>query len=147
MKKYPKPRKWVPKNREKYTGNWENIIARSSWELKTFNWMDNNPNVVEWHSEELVIPYKSPVDGKYHRYFPDIFARMKGSDGRIKTYLIEIKPYAQTLEPKLKSRITKQYINEVCTYGVNQAKWKAAREYCSDRKWNFMTLTEKDVNF
>ena len=147
MSKYPKPRKWIPKNKDKYMGNWENIISRSSWELKIFKWMDENPNVTEWHSEECVIPYMSPVDNKYHRYFPDVFARIKGADGRIKAYLIEIKPYAQTIEPKVKSRITKQYINEVCTWAVNQSKWKAAKLYCLDRNWTFMTLTEKDVNF
>lgn len=145
MSKYPKPRKWTPKNKQKYSGNWENIVARSSWEIKCFNWMDTNPNVIEWHSEECVIPYRSPVDGKLHRYFPDIFARMKSADGRIKTYLIEIKPYYQTIAPQIKTRITKQYINEVCTYGVNTAKWKAAREFCLDRRWEFRILTEKDL--
>lgn len=147
MSKYPKPKRWIPKNKEKYLGDWENITARSSWEIKIFNWMDNNQNVIEWHSEECVIPYKSPVDNKFHRYFPDVFARIKGSDGRIKAYLIEIKPYAQTIEPQIKTRITKRYINEVCTYAVNQAKWRAAKNYCLDRNWQFMTLTEKDVNF
>ena len=147
MSKYPKPKKWTPKNKEKYIGDWENIISRSSWELKIFKWMDENPNVTESQSEDCVLPYMSPDDNKYHRYFPDVFARIKGSDGRRKAYLIEIKPYAQTIEPKVKSRITKQYIKEVCTYGVNSAKWKAAKLYCLDRKWEFMILTEKDVNF
>jgi hypothetical protein len=146
-RRYPKPRKFIPKNKKKYLGDWDNICARSSWEYKCFKWMDDNPNVLEWHSEECVIPYKSPVDGKYHRYFPDIFARMKNSDGRVRAYLIEIKPYAQTIEPKVKSKITKQYITEVCTWGINQAKWKAAKQYCMERNWHFLTLTEKDVNF
>lgn len=144
-KSYPKPRRWFPKNPNKYKGDPNNIIARSSWEVKCFGFMDRNPDVLEWHSEEIVIPYKSPVDGQYHRYFPDIWARIKSSDGRIKSYLIEIKPFAQTQEPQIKKRITKQYINEVCTYGINTAKWKAAKTYCLERGWEFMILTEKQL--
>lgn len=136
---------YTPKNPNKYRGNASNIVYRSSWELRVFKWMDDNPNILEWSSEEYVIPYKSPVDGKFHRYFPDIWAKIFGADGRTKTYLIEIKPHSQSIEPKVKKRITKQYINEVCTYAINQAKWKAAREYCLDRKWEFKVLTEKDL--
>jgi len=146
-KRYPKPRRWIPKHPEKYAGDPTNIVARSSWELKAFKWMDDNPGVVSWSSEEIKIPYLSPVDGKYHTYYPDILARMKTSDGRTTTYLIEIKPHYQTQEPQPKKRITKQYINEVCTWGVNQEKWKAAKSYCLDRRWKFLLLTENDVNF
>lgn len=133
------------KNPGKYRGNAENIVYRSSWELRVFKWMDDNPNILEWASEECVIPYKSPVDNKYHRYFPDIWARIQGVDGRTKTYLIEIKPHNQSVEPAIKKKITKQYITEVCTYAINQAKWKAAREYCLDRNWEFKVLTEKEL--
>jgi len=136
---------YVPKNPSKYRGNASNIVYRSSWELRVFKWMDDNQSVLEWASEECVIPYKSPVDQKMHRYFPDIWAKVKGMDGRTKTYLIEIKPEAQANEPKIKKKITKQYITEVCTYAINSAKWKAAREYCIDRKWEFKVLTEKDL--
>ena len=133
------------KNPSKYRGNAANIVYRSSWELRVFKWMDDNPNILEWASEECVIPYKSPVDNKFHRYFPDIWAKILSTDGRTKTYLIEIKPYNQSIEPAVKKKITKQYITEVCTYAINQAKWKAAREYCLDRKWEFKVLTEKDL--
>jgi hypothetical protein len=136
---------YTPKNPEKYRGDSTKIMYRSSWELRVFKWMDDNPSIIAWASEECIIPYKSPVDNKLHRYFPDIWARIQSSDGRIKTYLIEIKPYAQSIEPKIKKRITKQYINEVCTYAVNQAKWKAAKEYCLDKRWEFKVLTEKDL--
>ena len=136
---------YSPKNPSKYKGNASNIVYRSSWELRVFKWMDDNTSVLEWASEECVIPYKSPVDQKLHRYFPDIWAKVKGVDGRTKTYLLEIKPEAQANEPKVKKKITKQYITEVCTYAINQAKWKAAREYCMDRKWEFKVLTEKDL--
>ena len=136
---------YIPKNPKKYNGNVSNIKYRSSWELRVFKYMDDKPHVLEWSSEEVVIPYRSPVDTKLHRYFPDIWARMIGEDGRTKTYLIEIKPEAQANEPKIKKRITKQYITEVCTYAINQAKWKAAREYCLDRHWEFIVLTEKDL--
>ena len=136
---------YTTKNPTKYKGNVTNIVYRSSWELRVFKYLDDNPNVLEWSSEEYIIPYKSPVDGKFHRYFPDIWARMQGVDGRTKTYLIEIKPEAQSIEPKVQKKITKKYITEVCTYAINQAKWKAAKEYCLDRNWEFKVLTEKDL--
>lgn len=145
MSKYPDLRQFTPKNKSKYKGNCENIIARSSWELKVFKWLDDNPNIIEWSSEEIVIPYKSPIDNKFHRYFPDVFMKVRNSNNRVKNYLVEIKPERQTREPVVKKRITKQYITEVCTWGVNEAKWKAAREYCLDRDWEFRFLTEKDL--
>lgn len=143
-KSYPEPRPWRPKNPEKYAGDAGNIWVRSSWELKVYKWMDSNPNVISWSSEEIAIPYFSPVDNKWHRYFPDVLAKIRSKD-KVQTYLVEIKPYNQTIEPKVKKRVTKTYINEVCTWGINSAKWKAAREYCLDRKWEFKLLTEKDI--
>lgn len=144
-RRFPKPRAWIPKNTEKYAGDPTKIVSRSSWELRTFKWLDENPSVLEWSSEEIVIPYKSPVDNKIHRYFPDVYARFKTSDNRTKTYLIEIKPEYQVKPPEIKKNITKRYVTEVCTYAVNDAKWRAAREYCLDRKWEFKVITEKDL--
>jgi len=124
----------------KYIGDPNNIIFRSSWELKFMKWCDQNDQVVEWGSEELFIPYRSPVDGRLHRYFVDFYIKVKGQK-----YLIEIKPEKFTREPKIPKRKTKQFLNEVITWGVNQAKWKAAEEFCLDRNWKFMILTEKEL--
>jgi hypothetical protein len=134
--------KYIVRNKKKYMGDHNNVVYRSSWELKFLAWCDNNPSVVEFSSEEIVIPYKSPVDGKYHRYFVDCFVKVKDKDGNIKSYLIEIKPKKQTKEPEQQRRVTKRYITEVTTWGVNQAKWKAATEYCLDRNWEFKLITE-----
>lgn len=137
--------KFYPKNPKKYRGNLDNIIWRSTWELRFFKYLDENSNILEWSSEEIIISYISPVDGKYHRYFPDVFLKARQPDNSIKSILAEIKPQYQTVEPVKKSRVTKQYITEVVTYGVNQAKWKAAREYCADRGWEFRLITEKEL--
>jgi len=134
--------RFTPKNPQKYVGDPKNIIYRSSWEAKVMDYLDRNPDIVSWNSEETVIPYKSPVDGKWHRYFPDFLVKSKTKDGKFKTLMIEVKPKKQTLPPEPRKRITKQYITEVSTYGVNQAKWKAAVEYCADRNWEFMLMTE-----
>jgi hypothetical protein len=104
-----------------------------------------NESIVQWGSEELIIPYRSPVDGKIHRYFPDFYVKVKQKDDTIKVMILEIKPYKQTVEPVKKSKVTKQYINEVVTYGINQSKWAAAREFCADRGWTFKVLTEHDL--
>lgn len=143
-KKYPKPKPWFPKNVEKYQGDVNNIWVRSSWERRVYNWMDTNPNVIAWNSEEISIPYLSPIDNRWHRYYPDVIAKIK-TKKKVQVYMIEVKPYNQTIEPTPKKKVTKNYINEVCTWGVNSAKWKAAKEYCLDRKWTFELLTEKDI--
>lgn len=134
-----------PKNPKKYIGDHTNIIYRSSWECKVMDWLDRNPDILSWASEELTIPYVSPVDGRYHRYFPDFLVKVKTKDGKSRTMLLEIKPKRQTKEPERQKRQTKKYINEVVTWGVNQAKWKAANEYCLDRGWEFKILTEEHL--
>lgn len=134
--------RFSPSNPQKYVGDHKNIIYRSSWECKLMNWLDKNPDIIAWGSEEVIVPYKSPVDSRWHRYFPDFIVKAKTKDGKTKTMMIEVKPKHQTQPPVQKKRITKQYINEVVTYGVNQAKWKAAQEYCADRGWEFTIVTE-----
>jgi TnsA endonuclease N terminal len=134
-----------PHNPKKYMGDPTNIVYRSGWEKRVMEWADTQPGVVRWSSEEIVIPYKSPVDNKYHRYFVDFYVETVGRDGQTRKLLLEVKPKAQTLEPKKQSRKTKRYITEVVTYGVNQAKWKAADEYCKDKGWEFMLITEEQL--
>ena len=106
---------------------------------------DNQTKILEWGSEEIALPYRSPIDNKVHRYYPDFYIKVKESNGKIKRYIIEIKPKKQTVEPKMKKRKTKGYIYEVYEYARNQAKWKAAEEFCKDRMWEFKVLTEDEL--
>ncbi len=137
--------RYQPNNPLKYKGNFRNIIYRSLWELKFMKYCDKNANVLEWASEEIVIPYRSPVDGKPHRYFPDFYMKVKENTGLIKKYVIEVKPLKQCSPPKKPKRQTKGYIREVYEYAKNQTKWKEAREWCADRQWEFKVLTEKEL--
>lgn len=134
-----------PKNSKKYKGNPTNIIYRSSWELKLMMRLDEDPNIISWGSEEIVIPYRSPLDNKIHRYFVDFIVTKINKQGIKETVLIEVKPAKQTKPPKVQKNITRKYITEVKTWGVNEAKWKAAKEYCDDRKWKFYIFTEKEL--
>lgn len=109
------------------------------------SYFDRSSHVIAWASEEVVVPYVSPVDDKYHRYFPDFLVKSRTSDGKIKTLLIEVKPLKQVMPPKKRKRVTKQYISEVTTWGVNQAKWKAAKEYCLDKGWEFQVWSEEHL--
>lgn len=142
--------RFSPRYPEKYKGNPTNIVYRSSWELRFMGYLDKNPNVLQWASEELFVPYKSPLDGKWHRYFPDFIVRMRDREGKAVVKMIEIKPRSQSVPPEVRKdgqRITKKYLREVATYGINNAKWEAAKEFCADRNWEFVVLTEKDVKF
>ena len=141
--------KFRPKNIKKYKGNPTDIQYRSGWELRFMRYLDQNSSIVKWSSEEVVVPYRSPLDGRVHRYFPDFWIRVRTEDGTIKESLIEIKPKAQTQPPKggppKDARKRRRYISEVKTWGVNEAKWKAATAYCGRRNWTFKILTEKDL--
>jgi hypothetical protein len=138
--------KFKPKNPQKYKGDPTNIIYRSGWELKLMMHLDNHQNVIWWQSEELAIPYRSPVDGKVHRYFVDFIARVKKENGKEKTIMIEVKPFSQTKEPKKQASPSKKYLKEVFTWGINSAKWDAAKNYCENRGWDFEIFTEKELN-
>jgi hypothetical protein len=137
--------RFSPKNPKKYRGDPTNIIFRSLWELRVMKYLDENVNIIEWCSEEIAIPYISPVDNRRHRYFPDFIVRVRSSDGNIKTLMLEVKPKQQTQEPKVQKKKTRKYLTEVMTWGVNQAKWAAAREYCLDKGWSFMLITEAEL--
>jgi len=137
--------KFKPSNYEKYKGDPTNIIYRSLWELKFMNWCDKNENILEWGSEEFWIPYKSPLDNRIHRYFPDFYVKIKTKENKIKKYIVEVKPYKQVIEPKVQKTKSKKYLSEVTEWAKNQAKWKAAREYCEDRLMEFKVITEKEL--
>jgi hypothetical protein len=133
--------KYRPKNIDKYKGDHNDIVYRSLWERQTFRWLDENPQIVSWSSESIIIPYRCTTDKKIHRYFVDLkFTTIKGD-----TFLIEIKPKAQTKPPEIKSRKTKRYLKEVLTYMKNESKWKAAKEYALDRGWKFDIWTENTL--
>ena len=137
--------RYSPKNPEKYKGNPTGIIYRSLWERKLMVYLDENKSIIQWSSEEIAIPYISPLDNRYQRYFPDFYIKAIDKNGNIVEQLLEVKPKKETTEPKKKKRITKQYITEVTTWGKNQAKWAAATEYCLDRGWQFKLITEKEL--
>ncbi len=137
----PQKSRYRVRNRHKYRGNADNVIARSSWERQFFRWCDENPKVVEFSSEEIVIPYKYEADGKWHRYFPDVF--VKFSDGS--KYLIEIKPFSQTIQPKRPNRITRRYKEEVLVWIKNKNKWLAAMEWARKNGMIFEVWSEKKL--
>ena len=137
--------KYRPTNPKKYKGDPTNIIYRSLWERKFMVYCDLNDNILEWGSEEFFIPYRSPLDNRVHRYFPDFYIKYRKSNGSICRSIIEVKPDKQTRPPKKPKRQTKGYIYEVTQYVKNEAKWDAAKEFCKDRLWEFRIFTEKEL--
>ena len=137
--------KFKPKNPEKYKGDPTNIIYRSLWEMRFMRYLDQHDDILNWASEEVIIPYISPVDKRVHRYFPDFWVKMRTYEGVINTMIIEIKPSRETKIPKKPEKLTRRFINEARTYSVNNAKWQAAEKFCKDRDWQFKVLTEKEL--
>jgi hypothetical protein len=102
-------------------------------------------NVLEWTSESIVIPYVSPLDGRAHRYYVDNSVVIKEGN-KIQKYLVEIKPKKQTMPPvfsKRKKRSTVLYESQM--YVRNQAKWKAAKEWCRKKNYKFLIITEEEL--
>ena len=135
---------YKPKNPKKYKGDVRNIICRSSWEERFCGYCDLNENIIQWGSEEFFIPYRAP-DGKTRRYFPDFIIKVKENSGKVKTYVIEVKPFKQTKPPKKRKQVSKSYLYECKTYATNQAKWEAANEWCKDKRIEFKIITEREL--
>lgn len=145
-KKYKAFRQGVykPINHRKYTGH-SSPVYRSSWELKFFQWCDRTPSVLAWSSENVVIPYKDPVQRKIRRYFVDNHVVIKEGNSICK-YLVEIKPKVQTIPPKeSKRKKPSTILYEKATWINNQAKWAAAREWCEKHDHKFLLLTEEEL--
>ena len=129
--------KFRPQNPKKYKGDYTKIIYRSGWELKFMNYLDRQPEVISWSSEEIIIPYKSPIDNRFHRYYPDFWVKtLKGES------LIEIKPKRQTLPPKENPKHRRRYLKEVKTWGINSAKFAAAEQFCKSKGWEWRIITD-----
>jgi hypothetical protein len=137
--------RYQPLYPQKYVGDHRNIIYRSLWERKFMKYCDTNENILSWSSEEAIIPYYDPTTNKVRRYFPDFYIKYKDNNGTIKKKIIEIKPFKQCIEPKVKKITSKGYIYEVVEYAKNRAKWNAAKEWCLDRGYEFQVLTEHDL--
>lgn len=140
--------KFKPLNPQKYKGDPTNIIYRSRWELMLMSKLDRHQDVICWSSEEVVIPYRSPLDNKVHRYFTDMYVKKRDKFGKITEAIIEVKPYAQTHPPKpleKGKKPTRKLITEATTWAVNDAKWKAAKTYCANRGWDFIIMTEYEL--
>ena len=135
--------RYNPQHPKKYKGDHHNIIYRSLWERKFMVYCDTSDNIIEWGSEEIIIPYLSPWDGRMHRYFPDFYIKVRQHDGSIKKFIIEVKPKKQCSPPdKSPKRKTKKWFKEVKTWGVNSAKWKYASNWCENNNMEFKILTE-----
>ena len=139
--------RYFPTNPKKYKGNPNQIVYRSLWERKVMVYCDKNDAIIEWGSEEVIVPYLSPMDVRIHRYFPDFYMKVRQADGSTKKFIIEVKPKSQCKQPvKNPKRRTTKWFNEVKTFAINQAKWKSAREFCEDKGMEFKIFTEDHIN-
>lgn len=138
-RKYKQGR-FIPVNKEKYVGDISKIQYRSSWEQKFMLFLDMNPSISWWNSEEVVIPYIFSIDGTSHRYFVDFMVQL--SDGR--KFLIEIKPMKDTII-KENHKNKKQAMDNITTVIKNENKWEAAKKFCEENDMKFLVLTEKEL--
>ena len=133
---------YKPLHPKKYRGNPSRIVYRSLWEKKYMKYCDHTSSILEWGSEEIIIPYRSPIDNRVHRYYPDFYIKVREKSGKISNYIVEIKPKKQTKPPYGKDKRTAAYKRAALTFAKNRAKWDAAEDYCEDRLMKFLILTE-----
>lgn len=148
-RRYPKPSQFIPKKPDKYRGDVTNIVIRSNLEKRFALWCDRASAVIGWVSEELIIPYISPIDGEKHRYFVDFRIWVLDSAGKVTEYWVEIKPKAETMPPVNPTRKTaksQQNLQEaIATFAVNQAKWEAANGVAESKGCKFLIVTDEDL--
>ena len=133
--------KFVPKNPDKYRGDSSNIIYRSLWEFKLMKYLDDHTQIERWSSEEFCIPYRSPIDRKMHRYFPDFWVEKSNGEEMV----IEVKPKQHLVPPKKPKRQTVKYLREMKTFAVNQRKFEVAQEYCKNKGMKFQIMTQDEL--
>ena len=138
--------KYTPDNPTKYTGDATNIIYRSMWERRCMKYFDVNPSVLQWSSEEVVIPYYDSMSKKVRRYFPDFLIKVKTATGESTTHLIEVKP-SKDLRPPVGGRGKKKstVLYEMKAYRMNRDKFASARKWCDERGIIFDVWTEKHL--
>jgi hypothetical protein len=137
MSKYSQG-EFIPKNPQKLIGN-ARPFYRSSWELTVMNLLDNHPNVIQWASESVSIPYVNPLTGKRSMYIPDFLILYKDKTGRQRAELVEVKPNKEAIAENAKSKRDKAALM------VNTAKWAAAMLWCKKNGISFRILTESDL--
>ena len=143
---YPQLKQFKPKTPQKYVGDINDIVMRSSWETKFANYCDSNPSILKWNSEGVKVPYWSSADNKERTYHVDFLITMRNNQGKIETLMIEIKPYKQTIKPvKTKGKREETFLNECYTYQVNMDKWQYANKYAKERGWRFVVMTEEQL--
>jgi hypothetical protein len=136
--------KYFVKNPNKYIGDLDNVIYRSSWEKKFMERCDVDKRIIKWKSEGHPIRYFSDVDQKWHRYFIDFFIQIINKQNNVENLAIEIKPHHQTQRPQ-KTSSEKRYLMEMKTYVTNQCKWRAANHWASMNGFRFLVLTEREL--
>lgn len=134
---------YTPVNPDKYLGDPTKIRYMSGWELEACRFFDNNPNIIAWNSEDVIIPYVKPTTGRVHRYVVDFLVQYVDRNGNTKIELLEVKPKKQTKRSRSKNPKTRLY--EDIEFAINQAKWQAAAQYAAQRGWTFKVVTENDV--
>lgn len=138
-----------PKNSSRYRGDPNNIIFRSSYELRLMQELDRKPNIIQWSSEEFFIPYFDPVKNRNRRYFPDFWVKYLNANQEIVEIIIEIKPHHETVEPVPKKtkrgNYSKRFLTLMEKWITNSAKWKAARLFCEDNNMEFKIFTEYEL--
>ena len=131
--------KFTLKNTEKYVGT-KTPTYRSSWEHTFMMFCDNHPNIIQWASEAVQIPYRNPVTGKQSIYVPDFFVMYEDKNGNRRAEIVEVKPSSQaTMEAAGKNNQNKLSVV------VNTAKWQAAQIWCRRQQISFRVITEKDI--
>ena len=152
------------KHPEKYVGDPNLIIYRSTWEYAFIKYCDSSPSVKRWSSEPVSIPYydrvskleechrlglnpNDPANWEVKHYHMDFWVEMDKGNDKVEKIFIEIKPaekLKKPIPPPKDATIAqhKKFNKAAKEYLINEAKFAAAQEFAKKNNAKFYVFTE-----
>jgi len=151
-------------NKDKYIGDPELIIYRSSWEFAFIKYCDMSPSVKRWSSEPVSIPYydrvskleecaklgldpNNPSNWEVKNYNTDFWYEVDNGRDRLEKIFVEIKPshkLKKPIPPPEHATLKEQriFVKAAKEYLINEAKFAAIREWAERHDSKFYVFTE-----
>jgi len=150
---------------EKYIGDPNLVIYRSSWEWSFCRWCDFSPSIKRWSSEPTQVPYydrvskleeckklglnpNDPKNWVIKQYHTDFWVEIDKGNNIVEKMFIEIKPSDKLRKPtpptensSLKEQ--RRFNIQAKEYLINEAKWCAMNAWAQKNNTKFYVFTEK----
>jgi len=153
------------KHPEKYVGDPNLVVYRSSWEHAFCRWCDFSPSIIRWSSEPIKIPYydrvsrleeckkegldpNNPKNWVIKNYNVDFWIEVQKDEDETQKMFIEIKPSDKLKKPipppeEASLKEQRKFNNAAKEFLLNEAKWAAMNAWAEKNNAKFYVFTEK----